>query len=206
MADKPTNYVTWLPRVSSIVEWVYPFGWDERERFLDWLWEKDVELEDYMKEASTWGTYVHASLEKYLKTWEWNGRKYKNLVEFWIQFIKDYDVKPIETEKYVKCRDYQGTCDLIAEIDWEKWILDWKTYWLAKTKFWIATSKYRKPTDKLKKARLQLNLYWKVLKIDKFAVVELTEFGYKFYPLEKMEKKELDWIIKEFKLNYVDEL
>ena len=91
------------------------------------------------------------------------------------------------------------------EIDGEKIIIDYKTYGLAKEKFGIATDKYKKPSDKLKKARLQLSLYGRVLKIKKFAVIELTQFGYKYYPLEPLDKKELDKVLKGFKNRWVDE-
>lgn len=207
MAAKPSGYDKDLPRVSSIVEWAYPFEWENRKRFEDWLWKNDVELGDYMKEASEGGTSVHKALETFM---EWGVPKYKKryskIVEGGIQFIRDYEVKPIEWESYVLCRDYQGTCDLICEIGWEKWIVDWKTYWLAKIKFNLRSKEYRKPHDKLKKAKLQLNLYGKVKKIKKFAVVELTEDWYKFHPLELIPAKELNKIIKDFKYSYVDEI
>jgi hypothetical protein len=32
------------------------------------LWEKDIKVEDYMREASEGGRYVHSALEKYALT------------------------------------------------------------------------------------------------------------------------------------------
>jgi len=201
----PANYSPSLPRVSEIVEWAYPFTGEARERFEDWLWRKNIEYEDYMREASSWGRYVHNALETYSKTGEFKGKKYEDLVGFGIQWWRDSGAKLVEAEKYLKCKHFQWTCDAIVEIGWEKVIIDYKTYSLAKRKFGIETLKYKKPSDKLKKARLQLSLYGRVLKIKKFAVIELTQFGYKYYPLEPLDKKELDKVLKGFKNRWVDE-
>lgn len=201
----PANYSPSLPRVSEIVEWAYPFTGEARERFEDWLWRKDISYEDYMREASSWGRYVHNALETYAKTGEFKGKKYKDLVGFGIQWWRDSGAKLVEAEKYLSCKDYQGTCDAIVEIDGEKVIIDYKSYSLAKRKFGIETLKYKKPSEKLKKARLQLSLYGRVLNIKKFAVLELTQFGYKYYPLEPLDKKELDKVLKGFENRWVDE-
>lgn len=201
----PANYDKSLPRVSEIVEWVFPFTKEARERFEDWLWRKDIEYDSYMEEASSWGRYVHLQMEKFALTWKANWKKYKNYVENGIKWAKDYEVKFLSTETYLYCKEYQGTCDAVVEIDWQTWIIDFKTYWLAKDKFGIERGKYKKPSDKLKKARLQLSLYGKVLGIYKFAVVELMPTWYKFYPLEKVEDKELKKVIKGFATRWVDE-
>lgn len=203
----PTNYSPSLPRVSEIVEWAYPFTPEARERFEDWLWRKDVEVEDYMGEASSWGRYVHKELEKFALTWRSTWKKYRNYVEAGIRWAKDYDVKFVSTETYVRWKNYQGTCDAVVEIEGERWVIDWKSWGLAKDKFGIPQpEKYRKPSDKLKKARLQLSLYGKALKIKKFAVIELSYDGnYHFHPLEKLDDKELNKILKGFENRWVDE-
>lgn len=201
----PTNYSVSLPRVSQIVEWKYPFAGYARKRFLEWLEANEILLEDYMEEASSWGTYVHKSLEDYLDGIPFKWKKYKSIVKWGIKFIKDTEIKKLHTEYYAKTKDYQWTIDLIAEVDSEKWILDWKTYGLAKAR-WKLQSAYKKPYDKLKKARLQLSLYAYATWIKNIAVVELTEDGYHFHKLELMDKKEIEEIVKEFKFNYVDNL
>lgn len=44
-------------------------------------------------------------------------------------WLNQHAVKPLEVEAYLVNRSlgYGGTCDLIAEIDGETWLLDWKT-------------------------------------------------------------------------------
>jgi hypothetical protein len=45
------------------------------------------------------------------------------------QWLNQHKVRPIEIEAFLVNRTlgYGGTCDLIAEIDGETWLLDWKT-------------------------------------------------------------------------------
>lgn len=158
-----------------------------------------------MREASEGWTYVHKALEDYLTWKKVSKKKYKNLINAWIEFIKDSWLTPIATEKYIRTDDYQWTIDLVAEVDGEEWILDWKSYWLAKTKFQL-TNVYKKPYDKLKKARLQLSLYAYALWIKNIGVVELTEEGYYFHKLDLIPLKEIKEILLEYKYNYVDNI
>lgn len=206
MSNNPTNYINGLPRVSSIVEFLYPFHGESKDRFHSWLEKYQISLVDYMKEASSWGTYVHKAMEVFWITWKWRWKKYKDIVNSWIQFYYDKWVKLIEAEKYIKCKEYQGTLDWIVTIDWEEYIIDWKTYGLAKMKYWISST-YRKPYDKLKKAKLQLSLYNRALKYKyKLAVIELTEDWYYFHPLEQLPKTELEEVLLLFKNSFIDEL
>lgn len=202
---QPPKYIQDLPRVSQICEWVYPFTGYARDRFHDWLFNNDIELEDYMKEASEWGTYVHKALEEYLDGKPFKWKKYTNLVKAWIKFIKDTWIKKLSSEHYIRTKDYQWTIDLVAEYWEEIWILDWKTYWLAKAKFSLPNV-YKKPYDKLKKARLQLSLYAHAMGIKNIAVIELEEWGYHFHPLEIMDYEEVMKIAEEYKFNYVDNI
>lgn len=202
----PSRYKQGLARVSDIVSSVYPFSLETEERFVGWLTKYWVSHSAYMEEASTGGTYVHAALETFILKWEFRGKKYKGWVASGIRFLEEHKVKAIATEEYIVCRDYQGTCDLIAEIDWEKYVLDWKNFWLAKTKFGIPQGDYRKPYDKLKKAQLQLSMYAQVKKINKIAVIELREDWYYFYPMERLPKEEIDKIVEDYKYKYVDQL
>ena len=206
MTNLPSSYAVGLPRVSAIVEYNYPFTCEPRQRFLEWLERKEVSYSAYMKEASSWGHYVHSALETFLKTRENRGRKYRGYVNSWISFVNDYWVSAIAIEEYVKCKDYQWTIDLVCTINWEKWIIDWKNYWLAKDKFNIPQPEYKRPTEKLKKARLQLSLYARCKRIKNIGVVELRSDGYHFHKLELIPKDELNSIIQEFKMNYIDEL
>lgn len=206
MSNSPSNYAKNLPRVSAIVEYFYPFNWNARQRFYDWLLANDVDVNDYMKEASEGWTYVHKALEDYSNWKEFKWRKYKEMVEAWIQFIKDSKLSTIHTEHYIRTEDYQGTIDLVAEIDWKKWIVDFKTYWLAKYKFWLTIPPYKKPYDKLKKARLQLSLYAHAISIENIWVLELTNDWYHFHELELIPKETIDKMVFEFKYNYIDEI
>lgn len=207
----PKEYSPNLPRVSQIVEFKYPFKEEDKDRFLEWLWKKWVEYVDYMEEASSGGRYVHAALEKYILTWEFTWKKYKEYVKNWIAFLDlgEYDV--VATEYYTKCRDYQWTIDLVVrrKSDWKYWILDFKTYWLAKERFGIP-SVYRKPYDKLKKASLQLSLYSDSVKrkwnIEFIGIIEIGKDYCYYHPLEFIPQSEIKQIVKEFKLNYIDNI
>ena len=53
MSNNPTNYNKDVPRVSQIVEFVYPFIGESKDRFHSWLEKHQISLADYMKEAST---------------------------------------------------------------------------------------------------------------------------------------------------------
>lgn len=199
----PNNYSPNLPRVSQIVEYFFPFEGEDKQRFLYWLQSYQINEEEYMSEASTWGTYIHSKLEEYIES-----RKllkvdayYSWFINSWIDFIEDYWLTDCETEVYISCNDFQGTSDLIAKIDWKKWILDWKTYSLAKKRFWLPIGKYKKPYSKLKKATLQLSLYAYVLWIENIWVVELLEDWYHFHKLELIPKKKINSLLRQFKLS-----
>lgn len=213
MANNPTNYNPNLPRVSSIVEFVFPFEWEGKDRFLDWLDAKWVSLEDYMEEACTGGTYVHKAMEDYANWEKVNKRKYKKIIDNGILFHKESEITTLYSEYYVSCNEYQWTIDRVAQKWDDIWIIDFKTYSLAKAKFNL-TSVYRKPYSKLVKAKLQLNLYKRALKKLKLFkwknirlfVVELNEDKYYIHELETMVEAEIKTILKQYKLRYGDEI
>lgn len=206
MADNPPKYLPWLPRVSQIVEYAFPFVWFARDRFHEWLRNNQIEVVDYMKEASEGWTYVHTAMETYGATGKWRWKKYSKIVKSGIQFHKDTWIRTIDSELYIRTPTYQGTIDRVAEYNGEKWILDWKTFGLAKHKFWLPIPVYKKPYDKLKKARLQLSLYAHAIGVKYIAVVELDEDWYHFHPLELMSKGECDKIVAEYNFSYIDQL
>lgn len=152
-----------------------------------------------MEEASSGGRYVHKQIERYL-LWEEveDSNKYADYIINWIEAIENLWIQAIEVEKYIKTKDYQGTIDIVAEIEGQKWVIDIKTYWLAKHKFGIESS-YKKPSDKLKKARLQLSLYAHTLGIKNVWVLELDKEWYHFHPLKLIPKKQIEKIILSFK-------
>ncbi len=198
----PKNYQEGIPRVSEIVEYVFPFDWEDKERFLKWLKEKWVDYNEYMDEASTWGSAIHKWMENFIKKKKlpWKSHRYKNYILNGIKFLKDNKVKAIAAEKYVVCDDYQWTVDLVAKIGKKTFILDWKSYSMSKDKFKLS-NKYTKPYAKLKKASLQLSLYAKLLKIDNIWVIELRKDGFYFHILNRIPDEELDKIIEDFKNN-----
>ncbi len=206
MANSPSNYIPDLPRVSAICEFVYPFIGESKDRFHSWLSRNNISLEEYMKEASEWWTYVHKAMED---LWNWKKlrcRKYKDIVQSGIDFHNDFSPTNNKSEVYVKCKEYQWTLDRLCTITKEWWILDWKSYGLAKAKFGL-TNTYKKPYDKLKKARLQLSLYNRALGYKyKLAVVELTPDGYYFHVLEQLPKEELEHLLLLYKNSFIDQL
>lgn len=205
----PKEYTKDLPRVSSIVEFVYPFWWKDKELFLDWLWKKNVDYIEYMEEASYWGRFVHSQLENRIINWiNYSWKEYRGYVDNWLSIINSWEFEFIESEKYVRWADYQGTIDCVVKrvSDWKYWILDWKTYWLAKDKFWISST-YRKPYDKLKKASLQLSLYKNIIQeynIEFLIIAELWNNYHNLYYVDIWDKEEIDRVVKEYKLTNID--
>lgn len=209
MNKLPPKYDPNIPRVSSIVERAFPFkGTEDEKRFHMWLRDKGVDLFDYMKEASTWGTYIHSMLESFCinKKIPRLKKEYKDIVMNGVLCIQEREITPIDNEVYIRTKKLQWTADLIANMDWKKRVMDWKSYGLAKYKFGLDSWRYNKPYSKLKKARLQLSIYAHALKIKNIAVIELDKNSYHFHELELMDKSEINQIIKEYYLNYLDEL
>lgn len=201
-----------LPRVSNIVEATFPFWWEDKQRFHDWLSNYKIRPDEYMEEASSWWTYVHKALEDYLDWKPFKWKKYVNFVNAWIQFIKDYWIVKVYTEHYICTQFFQWTIDLVWEDrDGNLWLLDWKTYWLAKVKYWLAGWVYRKPYSKLKKAAMQLSLYamWiaESKEIKWIAVIELCEDGqYHFHELKRWDDAELMRLVLDYFYSYIDQI
>ncbi len=201
----PNGYKEWIDRVSSLVEYAYPFeGTDGEKRYKDWLYKNGVWEKEYIKEACDVGTFVHLQMEHYI-----NGDEqdlddnlyslHKNEIEGWLNWMKN--LRDMETEVY--CRDenekYQWSIDMLwTNEEWKRILVDWKTWGVAKKKFnlnnWCA-----KPYDKLKKVALQMSLYAKALwNVDEIWVVWLHEKGTFAYKLEKVEDDVLEELILRF--------
>lgn len=195
----PSNYSETIPRVSEIVSYFYPFS--QKDFFSQWLSEKWISYNEYMKEATDWWTYIHKKIEEYWETKKIPKTKnrYSYFVKNWISFLNDYNVEVVSQEEYILSTKYnfQGTIDLIAKIDWEDWLLDWKTYSLAKHKFNLDI-KYSKPYTKLKKATLQLSLYALTKWIKNIWIIELAKDRYYFHKLKLMDKKVIIWLLKQY--------
>ena len=191
-----------LPRVTSLVEFMYPF--DDRF-FKSWLHEKEIDHSDYMELSCEWWTAIHQWVEDYLMK-KRNKRQlmkdepiYCDWISSGIDFIKDYKVKKAECEVYVKNNYYQWTADCICTINGDRYVLDWKTFGLAK--YIMIENKVTKPRKKkLEKVALQLSLYNVILKADKIAAVHLTPEWYWFYELDLVPMDDIKELIKKYRV------
>lgn len=111
-------------------------------------------------------------------------------------WLNETKVRPIEVEAYLihETLGYGGTCDLIAEIDGEVWLLDWKT-----------SKSVASPSGRIyDEMRLQLAAYthaefiarpadpvrYALPAIEKTGVVHVTDAGTRLYPSSLAEA---DW-------------
>jgi hypothetical protein len=111
-------------------------------------------------------------------------------------WLNEHHVQPIEVEAFLinETAGYGGTCDLIAEIDGETWLLDWKS---SKSVAWPNGNVY----DEM---RLQLAAYahaefiarvgdpdrHQLPEITRFGIVHVTDGGTRLYPTDVTEA---DW-------------
>ena len=206
---------TLTPRVSNIVEFVFPFEGEDKRRYADWCIKNWFTDEEYLKQAQDIGTLVHESLEEWIDNkkdvdvWRWGD--WKEWGKKWLEEQKE----EFNTEQYVRCGSlYQWTCDLYNE---EELILaDWKTWEVAKKVFNIKikplhkNGKPPKPTSRLKKVQLQMSLYAYAINKDKYEeftlkALWLREEGCFEYVLKPIPREELIQIIKDFyKLRHLD--
>ena len=113
MANNPTNYSPNLPRVSSIVEFVYPFIGESKDRFHSWLAKNNISLADYMEEASTGWTYVHKAMEDLgdCKPFKW--KKYKEIN--WEKWLLDWKSYWLAKEKFNLPNNYKKPYDKLKK-------------------------------------------------------------------------------------------
>lgn len=179
MNNLPEWYLAWIDRVSSIVSFKFPFEWNSRMRYQNWLNNLWITEEDYWLTATEWWTEIHKALEDYVLGNKIPNKilnKHKDEIEWAIRYIDwliaEYPEVDWRTEVYLRDEHnrYQGTVDLVRvnEKTKEVWIYDYKSYEVAKRKYWIKTKELLKnwslpkPTDKLTKVSLQMSLYAKV--------------------------------------------
>lgn len=211
----PKWYKEWVPRVSNIVSFVYPFEWDWKYRYQEWLKKNNINEKEYLTEAQVVWTFVHLQLEKFL-LWEEQDKKdklynlHKKEINNWIKFIKDIKkkYKPKDWWEYSpehivldNKNRFQWTSDLILINDKLKKcvIIDWKTFWISKKRFKL-NNEYKKPYDKIKKWELQFSFYWyafiqKWYSVEELILVYLREDNYYNYFLKQIDTKELDIIL-----------
>ena len=205
----PSTYKEGIARVSSIVESVFPFEWEDKKRFHKWLKSKDISPEIYMKVASEYGTAIHKGMEEHIAWRKYVSPEYEpqltKYVGYGAQFLEDYHARRLTTEHYIWVENmFQWTIDVICHLDWAleegEWIIDWKTFWIAQEVLGTKGTrwKYKKPYSKLSKARLQLSLYAYATGIKNIGVVELAEHWYVFHKLVLYSTEELENIINTF--------
>ena len=181
-----SKYIEWIPRVSNIVDTLFPFWGEDEKRFHQWLKTKKIDVDEYMSTATSWWTEVHEIMEKCVK---W--RKFKIPIHLsdeanaWIRLINNlkqhFPNAKFITEMYVRDTHWrwQWTIDLVI-LDWNNaYMFDWKTYEISKKK-WELPQKLNKngsppkPTAKIKKVEIQLNLYAECLKQMWFEIRQLN--------------------------------
>jgi hypothetical protein len=110
-------------------------------------------------------------------------------------WLNEHHVKPLEVEAFLinETVGYGGTCDLIAEIDGEVWLLDWKT---SKSVAWPSGAVY----DEM---RLQLAAYsraefiakvadperYPLPAIERFGILHVTDGGTRLYEADVTDER-----------------
>jgi len=207
------TYKTNLPRVSNIVSWVYPFDWEDKKRYKQWLEKEDIIEEEYLWWANTLWTFVHKQMENHIlwKPIEIKNSMYeetKELIINWTKWLDDYWYDKIETELYLTDKIIQWTCDLLL-FKWDKLILgDFKTYWIVKSRYW-KPNKCAVDKHKRIKVQLQMSIYAYLYekktgkKITSLSLIFLHWEKTREYVLAPLEKEEIERIIKEFLKNII---
>lgn len=143
------------------------------------------------------GSRIHAALELVLRRQPVAvDAKDRPAIEGARAWLNEKGVKPIEVEAFLihETLGYGGTCDLIAEIDGETWLLDWKT---SKSVAWANGKVYND-------LKLQLAAYaraefiarpadptrYSLPAITRYGIVHVTDAGTRLYPADVTED---DW-------------
>ena len=137
------------PSITYVLQY-YPKG----KYFEDWLKQVGFSADHIARRASEEGTQVHEMIENYLNGKELNflddtGQPLYN-PDVWQMFIRFVDFwethKPtlIETEVHLFSDKLKvaGTCDLIIELNGERWVLDLKTSNHLHTTYDLQTAVY----------------------------------------------------------------
>lgn len=139
----------YYPSVTYVLGY-YPKG----KHFENWLKQVGFSADYIVKKAAEEGTQVHELSEAYLNGEELNflddkGRPQYNpdvwqmflrFVEFW----EEYKPTLVETEVHLFSDELKiaGTCDLVIELNGERWLLDLKTSNNMQTTYELQTAVY----------------------------------------------------------------
>lgn len=195
-----------IPRVSDLISHKYPFEWNSKARYLDWLKANSIEEDEYLSGAQELWTAVHDALENYLlqKDFISTVETIKE-IDNWIEWLKELAYKEILTEVFLKDKDnrFNWTCDLLYQTqDWKIILGDYKTYWIVKKRYWLP-NKFQVPPDKRKKVQLQLSIYAYVLKqiwieVDTLQLIFIHEEWVKTWEFTPIPDSEIEELIKAF--------
>lgn len=227
MNKLPEGYKEWIPRVSNIVSFIFPFEGDWKQRYLDWLADNvpegrkrgfSIDEDEYLTEAQDVGTFVHEQMELYIlgitiDTANPLYERHIDVIKGWLEYIDQIKEKYTEENGWklvaepvlidVKWR-YQWSSDLVLVNDKLKKVIikDWKTFWIAKAR-WDLPNLYKKPYDKIKKGALQFSLYAEVYRqrgyeIEGIDLVYLHYTGAYEYSLELYSTDALNKIVEDY--------
>ena len=123
------------PSVTTVLS-AYPKGYG----FENWLKTVGSEADRIVKEAADLGSNVHNAIEQILLgrqiTWIHEGKQLFTLEEwqmicrfmdFYNDYIKEGAQVATETQLFSKKLKLGGTCDMVATINGEVWLIDFKT-------------------------------------------------------------------------------
>ena len=158
----------YYPSVTTILQYM------PKNRFFE-TWLKDVghNADIIMRKAGKEGTQVHETIESYLlgeKIQMINDAGFSNYSTFvWKMILKFHEFwtthKPIllETEIHLFSDKYKfaGTCDLIVEIEGERWLLDIKTSKSLHTSHELQLAAYTQAWNELYEEKIdRIGIIW----------------------------------------------
>ncbi len=218
----PDRYKEGIERVSNIVSFVFPFDWNSKQRYLDWLSDNvdekfkrwfSINEKEYMDEAQVVWTFIHLQMEKHI-LWEPLDKNdvmfelHNKEIKHWLEYIDwlEKDGREFLTEVYVRDEQdrFQWAMDFKAVHHKKKKVklFDWKTWGIAK-KRWGLPNVYRKPYSKIKKLQLQLSLYaetdrQKWYEIEWLYWIWLHHSWAYEYEIDAISSEEINDILKKF--------
>jgi hypothetical protein len=129
-----TRYGKFYPSVTSILQFM-----PKNKFFENWLKDVGHNADVIARKAAEEGTQTHDAIEHYLKgekiQWIDDNGNSKYSLEVWKMILKFHEFwntyKPVLIESEIHLFsdkfEYAGTCDLVVEINNERWLLDIKT-------------------------------------------------------------------------------
>lgn len=217
--ELPEGYIKGVARVSDIVSFVYPFEWEGKNRYLQWLKKVNVNENEYLTTAQHTWTYIHQVMEDYVNGEPLNrnpndSQTVKDTIDWGLKYIDAVKAKYTKRKWYTLVAEpvlrdaenrFQWSSDLVVIHEGRKEIIviDWKSFGIAKS-FFNLPNNYKKPYDKIKKGRLQFSLYGETYKQKGYSVIDLVlvylhkDWAYP-YSLEQYTTEELDIILEAYK-------